>query len=67
MEQKIFPGEGGWLESVNFFNKETECIEFFLFYFICFFGGGGGRGGGCYTQSRAPGCMTSCAASDGGG
>ena len=21
----------------------------------------------CYTQSRAPGCMTSCAASDGGG
>ena len=23
--------------------------------------------GDCYTQSRAPGCMTSCAASDGGG
>ena len=23
--------------------------------------------GPCYTQSRAPGCMTSCAASDGGG
>ena len=21
----------------------------------------------CYTQSRAPGCMNSCAASDGGG